>query len=175
MPSWSFCFYVHVARPCIIPDGLLCYRTDEYTRCSLSVIHDNHDLEIAGHPGYGKTYGKIARTFYGQICRRISENMLMSTARSQADSQSEATVKLYKSYYYPRHDVRQVGSHRDQDADRYILTATSVTGMHTFKYLNSGIEVSYKKDESEATILHAVCIPWESLLNKLLKDNSSTA
>ena len=56
-----------------IDDGLLYYRTDEYSpwRLCLSdipfrqtMIHDNHDLAIAGHPGYAKTYSKIARTYY---------------------------------------------------------------------------------------------------------------
>jgi hypothetical protein len=28
------------------------------------VIHDNHDLAIAGHPGYAKMYSKIPRTYY---------------------------------------------------------------------------------------------------------------
>ena len=53
--------------------GLLYYRIDEYSpwRLCLSdipfrqtVIHDNHDLAIAGHPGYAKIYSKIARTDY---------------------------------------------------------------------------------------------------------------
>lgn len=54
-------------------NGLLYYRTDEYSPWRLclpktpfrnTVIHDNRDLAIAGHPGYAKTYAKIARTYY---------------------------------------------------------------------------------------------------------------
>jgi hypothetical protein len=57
----------------IIDDGLLYYRTDEYSPWRLClpdipfrerVIHDNHDLTIAGHPGYAKTYSKITRNYY---------------------------------------------------------------------------------------------------------------
>ena len=29
-----------------------------------TVIHNNDDLVIAGHPGYMKTYAKIARAYY---------------------------------------------------------------------------------------------------------------
>jgi hypothetical protein len=65
----------------------------------------------------------------------------------------------------PRHYIQQV----DQDADRYTLTATAVTGIHKLHYLNSGIQVFYRKD-SDAVVIHALSIPWESLINKLLKD-----
>src|ERR1700731_633811 len=56
-----------------VNDRLLYYRTDEYSPWRLclpktpfrdTVIHDNHDLAIAGHPGYAKTYAKIARSYY---------------------------------------------------------------------------------------------------------------
>src|SRR5271165_6278440 len=56
-----------------VENGLLYYRTDEFGSWRLclpdipyrkTVIHDNHDLAIAGHPGYIKTYSKIARTYY---------------------------------------------------------------------------------------------------------------
>jgi hypothetical protein len=56
-----------------VEKGLLYYRTDEYGHWRLclpdiqyrkTVIHDNHDLAIAGHPGFIKTYSKIARTYY---------------------------------------------------------------------------------------------------------------
>ena len=54
-------------------DKLLYYRTDEYEPWRLclpdipyrkKVIHDNHDLAIAGHPGFIQTYAKIARLYY---------------------------------------------------------------------------------------------------------------
>jgi hypothetical protein len=54
-------------------NGLLYYRTDEFGPWRLclpdipyrkTVIHDNHDLAIAGHPGYIKTYSRIARAYY---------------------------------------------------------------------------------------------------------------
>jgi hypothetical protein len=57
----------------IIDDGLLYYRTDEYSPWRLylpdipfreRVIHDNHDLTIVGYPGYAKTYSKIAWNYY---------------------------------------------------------------------------------------------------------------
>ena len=56
-----------------VENGLLYYRTDEFGPWRLclpdipyrkTVIHDNHDLAIAGHPGYIKTYSRIARTYY---------------------------------------------------------------------------------------------------------------
>jgi hypothetical protein len=56
-----------------VENGLLYYRTDEFGSWRLclpdipyrkAVIHDNHDLAIAGHPGYIKTYSRIARTYY---------------------------------------------------------------------------------------------------------------
>ena len=56
-----------------IEDNLLYYRTDEFGPWRLclpdipyrkTVIHNNHDLVIAGHPGYTKTYAKIARAYY---------------------------------------------------------------------------------------------------------------
>ena len=56
-----------------IEKRLLYYRTDEFGlwRLCLSdipyrktVVHDNHDLAIAGHPGYIKTYSRIARAYY---------------------------------------------------------------------------------------------------------------
>ena len=54
-------------------DKLLYYRTDEYEPWRLclpdipyrkKVIHENHDLAIAGHPGFIQTYAKIARLYY---------------------------------------------------------------------------------------------------------------
>jgi len=57
----------------MINDKLLYYRTDEYENWRLclsdvpyrqQVIHDNHDLAIAGHPGFIQTYHKIARLYY---------------------------------------------------------------------------------------------------------------
>jgi len=57
----------------MINDKLLYYRTDEYENWRLclsdvpyrqQVIHDNHDLAIAGHPGFIQTYNKIARLYY---------------------------------------------------------------------------------------------------------------
>jgi reverse transcriptase-like protein/integrase-like protein/gag-polyprotein putative aspartyl protease len=57
----------------IVEDGLLYYRTDEFGPWRLClpdipyrkiIIHNNHDLAIAGHPGYTKTYAKIARAYY---------------------------------------------------------------------------------------------------------------
>jgi hypothetical protein len=56
-----------------VENGLLYYRTDEFGpwRVCLpdipyrkTVIHDNHDLAIAGHPRYIKTYSRIARAYY---------------------------------------------------------------------------------------------------------------
>ena len=56
-----------------VENGLLYYRTDEFGSWRLclpdipyrkTVIHDNHDLAIAGHPGYIKTYSRIARAYY---------------------------------------------------------------------------------------------------------------
>jgi hypothetical protein len=56
-----------------IEDGLLYYRTDEYEPWRLclpdvdyrnTVIHENHDIPIAGHPGFIQTYSKIARSYY---------------------------------------------------------------------------------------------------------------
>jgi hypothetical protein len=56
-----------------VENGLLYYRTDEFGPWRLclpdipyrkTVIHDNHDLAIAGHPGYIKTYSRIARAYY---------------------------------------------------------------------------------------------------------------
>jgi hypothetical protein len=54
-------------------DKLLYYRTDEYEPWRLcipdipyrkQIIHENHDLAIAGHPGFIQTYAKIARLYY---------------------------------------------------------------------------------------------------------------
>jgi len=54
-------------------DQLLYYRNDEYEPWRLclpdtpyrkQIIHDNHDLPIAGHPGFIQTYSKIARLYY---------------------------------------------------------------------------------------------------------------
>ena len=54
-------------------DNLLYYRNDEYESWRLclpdtpyrkQIIHENHDLSIAGHPGFIQTYAKIARLFY---------------------------------------------------------------------------------------------------------------
>ena len=56
-----------------VEKGLLYYRMDEFGSWRLclpdipyrkTMIHDNHDLVIAGHPGYIKTYSRIARTYY---------------------------------------------------------------------------------------------------------------
>jgi Integrase zinc binding domain len=57
----------------MIEDVLLYYRTDEYEPWRLcspdidyrnTVIHENHDIPIAGHPGFVQTYSKIARLYY---------------------------------------------------------------------------------------------------------------
>jgi len=56
-----------------LKDNLLYYRADEFSPWRLclpdipyrnTVIHDNHDLSVAGHPGYTKTYQRIARNYY---------------------------------------------------------------------------------------------------------------
>ena len=56
-----------------IENKLLYYRTDEVeawrlclpnTQYRTTVIHENHDLPIAGHPGFVQTYSKIARAYY---------------------------------------------------------------------------------------------------------------
>ncbi len=56
-----------------IEDKLLYYRTDETepwrlclpdTEFRKTVLHENHDLPIAGHPGFVQTYSKIARSYY---------------------------------------------------------------------------------------------------------------
>ena len=57
----------------MIEKGLLYYRMDEFGSWRLCfsdipyrkiVIHDNHDLIIAGYLGYIKTYSRIARNYY---------------------------------------------------------------------------------------------------------------
>src|SRR5947207_11059299 len=57
----------------MVENKLLYYRTDEYEPWRLcipnipyrnTVIHENHDLPIAGHPGFIQTYSKIARSYY---------------------------------------------------------------------------------------------------------------
>ena len=54
-------------------NNLFYYRNDEYEPWRLclpdtpyrkQVIHENHDLPIAGHPGYIQTYAKISRLYY---------------------------------------------------------------------------------------------------------------
>ena len=56
-----------------VEKGLFYYRTDEFGSWRLclpdiqyrkTMIHDNHDLAIAGHSGYIKTYSRIARNYY---------------------------------------------------------------------------------------------------------------
>jgi hypothetical protein len=56
-----------------IDKGLLYYRNDEYSDWRLcipkgqireTILHDNHEAPIAGHPGRLKTYSNIARTYY---------------------------------------------------------------------------------------------------------------
>ena len=56
-----------------VENKLLYYRTDEYQEWRLclpdikyreTIIHENHDLAIAGHPGFVQTYNKIARSYY---------------------------------------------------------------------------------------------------------------
>ena len=56
-----------------IENKLLYYRSDETepwrlclpdTEFRNTVIHENHDLPIAGHPGFVQTYSKIARAYY---------------------------------------------------------------------------------------------------------------
>jgi len=56
-----------------IENKLLYYRTDETepwrlclpdTEFRRTIIHENHDLPIAGHPGFVQTYSKIARAYY---------------------------------------------------------------------------------------------------------------
>src|SRR5438045_7082468 len=56
-----------------VEKGLLYYRTDEFGSWRLclpdiqyrkTMIHDSHDLAIAGHLGYIKTYSRIAWTYY---------------------------------------------------------------------------------------------------------------
>jgi hypothetical protein len=56
-----------------IQQKLLYYRVDEYESWRLvlpdipyrqKVIHENHNLAIAGHPGFVQTYSKMARLYY---------------------------------------------------------------------------------------------------------------
>ncbi len=53
--------------------GLLYYQADEYSPWRLciprgeiceAILHDNHDIAIAGHGGIAKTYSNIARSYY---------------------------------------------------------------------------------------------------------------
>ena len=85
-----------------VKDGLLYYRTDEFGSWRLclpdipyreTVIHDNHDLAIAGHPGYIKTYSKIARTYYWpNMARDIRKHVQECDAcqRTKASNQPPA-------------------------------------------------------------------------------------
>ena len=56
-----------------IQNGLLYYRNDEYSDWRLcvpaskireAILHDNHDSDIARHPGRMKTYSNVARAYY---------------------------------------------------------------------------------------------------------------
>lgn len=56
-----------------LTNGLLYYQCDEYAPWRLcipkgevreAILHDNHNAEIAGHPGISKTYSNIARAYY---------------------------------------------------------------------------------------------------------------
>jgi hypothetical protein len=79
-----------------VNDGLLYHRTDEYSPWRLclpktpfrdTVIHDNHDLAIAGHPRYAKTYAKIARTDYWPNMSRTSASMYNNATLAKGQRQ----------------------------------------------------------------------------------------
>jgi hypothetical protein len=74
-----------------VENGLLYYRKDEFGPWRLclpdipyreTVIHDNHDLAKAGHPGYMKTYSSGPIT--GQTWVRIYESMFRNATHVSA-------------------------------------------------------------------------------------------
>jgi hypothetical protein len=82
-----------------IKEKLLYYRTDEYEHWRLclpdipyrqQVIHDNHDLAIAGHPGFVQTYSKIARLYYWP---NMSQDIRKHTRECDACQRTKASTR----------------------------------------------------------------------------------
>jgi len=82
-----------------VENKLLYYRTDEYEQWRLclpeieyrnQIIHDNHDLAIAGHPGFIQTYNKIARSYYWP---RMNKDIRKHVKECDACQRTKASTK----------------------------------------------------------------------------------
>ena len=102
-----------------IEDGLLYYRTDEYEPWRLylpnieywnTVIHENHDLPIADHPGFVQTYNKIARSYYWPgMSKDIRKHIKECNACQRTKSSTQPPIGELHSLPIPQWSWQSIG------------------------------------------------------------------
>ena len=102
-----------------IENKLLYYRTDEYEPWRLcipnipyrnTVIHDNHDLPIAGHSGFVQTYGKIARSYdWPRMSKDIRKHVKECDACQRAKASNQPPVGELHPLPIPQRPWQSIG------------------------------------------------------------------
>jgi hypothetical protein len=102
-----------------VENKLLYYRTDEYEPWRLcipdipyrnTIIHENHDLPIAGHPGFVQTYSKIARSYYWPgMSKDIRKHVKECDACQRTKSSNQPPVGELQPLPIPRRPWQSIG------------------------------------------------------------------
>jgi hypothetical protein len=103
----------------MIDDDLLYYRADEYEPWRLClpdipyrdmIIHENHDLAIAGHPGFIQTYNKIARSyFWPKMSMEIRNHVKKCDACQRTKSLTHPPAGELQPLPIPKRPWRSIG------------------------------------------------------------------
>jgi hypothetical protein len=102
-----------------IENKLLYYRTDECEPWRLcipdisyrnTVIHENHNLPIAGHPDFVQIYSKIARSYYWPgMSKDIRKHVKECDACQRTKSSNQPPVGELQSLPIPRRPWQSIG------------------------------------------------------------------
>ena len=102
-----------------IENKLLYYRIDEYEPWRLcilnipyrnTVIHENHDLPIAGHPGFVQIYSKIARSYYWPgMSKDIRKHVKECDACQRTKASNQSSVDELHPLPIPQRSWQSIG------------------------------------------------------------------
>lgn len=113
-------------------DGLFCYRTDEYEywRLCLSdvdsrnmVMHQNHDLAIAGHAAFVQIYGEIAQSYYWPSMSTYIHGY--NPRHTALNHIPRSNISLWN------HVLERLGSKNDKDVPKLL---SEVSGRYIWKF-----------------------------------------